>query len=393
MQTATGLCIFQINVAKCGPAHDAALVLASQSGVDLILIQEPWVFTNISQKKTKTQPSYLAFAPLADWTSRPRAMTYTRKGCGLSPFQASIHSRNLLRVCVQRKAKPMIDCWNIYNAPIGSLDTGEGLRLLLTLSETPEILAKDFNIHHSAWDTTTRNDTAAREALLAWTLVKGLLLLKPYGVPTHDAGGVIDLLFAQTGPNFKCQVRPDLEVGSDHRTLLTKLPDKGAEASDHGRLRYKACAWDNFRTILSNRLILSPQTDPEGKATFLVEKISGALRAACPRSREETRGCRWWTEECEKAHRDFCRARRLNNDAIQERRLFGKVVRKAMSEYWRQKIDGFANLTEAYKITSWHKKQTRPHTPPMTEPDGPAVTPVEKAKLFRDTLLSRHLNQ
>ncbi|KAI0995631.1 hypothetical protein K3495_g12548 [Podosphaera aphanis] len=52
----------------------------------------------------------------------------------------------------------MVDCCNVYNAPSGSLDPGQGLRNLLDLSECPDIVAGDFNIHHSLWDQTARRD-------------------------------------------------------------------------------------------------------------------------------------------------------------------------------------------------------------------------------------------
>ena len=40
-QESTGLCVLQVNVGKCGPAHDTALELAYQAEADIVLIQEP----------------------------------------------------------------------------------------------------------------------------------------------------------------------------------------------------------------------------------------------------------------------------------------------------------------------------------------------------------------
>ncbi|KAI0996865.1 hypothetical protein K3495_g11318 [Podosphaera aphanis] len=201
-QTAQDLCIFQVNVGKSGSAHDAALQLAFQSGADLILIQEPWIFSDYSRRTTKTHPSFLTFAPLPDWSDCPQVMAYTRKGKGLSPFQPSTHSRDLIRVCIYRRERRMIDCCNIYNAPIGSCRPGEGPQQLFALAERPDILAGDFNLHHSAWNPTSRSDGPERETLLSWTTSKGLFLLNPPGVPTHDAGTILDLCFTYLGPNY-----------------------------------------------------------------------------------------------------------------------------------------------------------------------------------------------
>lgn len=151
---------------KWSPAHHFALELASKSGADLVLIQEPCINTDLSRKLTKNHPEYNSFSPFPIWTSRPRVMTYTRKGRGLSPFQPSIHSRDLLRVCVSRRGKRTIDCWNIHNAPVGAAGAGDGLQLLLNLSDIPDVLAGDFNIHHSAWDPAAYNENSEGDSLL-----------------------------------------------------------------------------------------------------------------------------------------------------------------------------------------------------------------------------------
>ncbi|KAI1001410.1 hypothetical protein K3495_g6788 [Podosphaera aphanis] len=128
-------------------------------------------------------------------------MTYTRKGRGLSPFQPSMHSRDLIRVCIHRRGGRVIDCCNIYNAPIGSCNPAEGLQQLFALAERPDILAGDFNLHHSAWNPTSSSDAPDVETLLSWTTAKGLSLLNPPGVPTHVAGAILDLCFTRLGPN------------------------------------------------------------------------------------------------------------------------------------------------------------------------------------------------
>lgn len=392
-QIAQGLCIFQVNVGKSGSAHDAALQLAFQSGADLILIQEPWIFSDYSRRTTKTHPSFLAFAPLPDWSDRPRVMTYTRKGRGLSPFQPSTHSRDLIRVCIHRRGRRVIDCCNIYNAPIGSRNPGEGLQKLLALAERPDILAGDFNLHHSAWNPISRSDAPDGETLLSWTTAKGLFLINPPGVSTHDAGAVLDLCFTRLGPNSCCTVRQDLDCGADHRTIFSRILDESPEAPAQGRLIYSACDWAISCNTLKDLLVTPPLTNPDDEAKLLANSLSGALRTACPRSQERATGAPWWTQECAKAHREFCRARRLGFTALEERRNFGRTVKRAKREYWHKKIEGVSTVSEAYRITGWHKNKSHFHTPPIEGPNGPVITPEAKAQIFRNTLLSRHLGQ
>ncbi|KAI0994975.1 hypothetical protein K3495_g13206, partial [Podosphaera aphanis] len=256
----------------------------------------------------------------------------------------------------------MVDCCNVYNAPSGSLDPGQGLRNLLDLPECPDIVAGDFNIHHSLWDQTARRDPPDGEQLISWANSNGLVLLNPFGTPTHDAGATIDLFFTRLSPNACCEVRQDLEAGSDHRTLLTRISDDGPEESAQGRLHFAACDWPAFDIFLKDRLTHPPITNLDDEATFLVEALEGALRVACPRSRIKSVGAPWWSQECAKAHRNFCRARRHGLNAVAERRTFGKAVRKAKREYWCHKIEQVSNLAEAYQVTGWYKNRSRFHS-------------------------------
>lgn len=72
-----GLNIFQVNDKKCSTAHDTAFELATHSGANLILIQEPWIFSETTHTFTKTQPKCNALAPLPEWSDRPTVITCT----------------------------------------------------------------------------------------------------------------------------------------------------------------------------------------------------------------------------------------------------------------------------------------------------------------------------
>ena len=268
------------------------------------------------------------------------------------------------------------------------MDAGAGLASLLSLTQSPDILAGDFNIRHSLWDPAVCND-ACGESLLTWATEKGLFLLNNYGESTHDAGSVLDLCFVKECFKANYKVRHDLDVGSDHRTLFFRILDGGPEDPNPGRLRYAAADWPAFYNILRVRLRNPQMPDVNEEATFLAEAISGALRAACPRSRKQSSGRRWWTEVCSEAHRNFCQIRRQGLHAVNACRKFAKTVKNAKRDYWRNKIDQVASLTEAYKITRWHKKQTVSPMPPLVGPHGPVATPEAKAQTFRQALLSR----
>ena len=77
---------------------------------------------------------YETFTPLDTWTTRPRVMTYTRKGTGLKTTQLRpCSSRDLLFLQIQRSNGPTLTITNIYNAPQGGTDAGEAVDLLMEL--------------------------------------------------------------------------------------------------------------------------------------------------------------------------------------------------------------------------------------------------------------------
>ncbi|KAJ8063439.1 hypothetical protein OCU04_008657 [Sclerotinia nivalis] len=81
------LTILQANVAKGASSHELALSLANDSCIDIVLIQEPYIFSDISRRITKSHPAYETFTPLDNWETRPRVMTYTRKEAGIRASQ------------------------------------------------------------------------------------------------------------------------------------------------------------------------------------------------------------------------------------------------------------------------------------------------------------------
>ncbi|KIM92476.1 hypothetical protein OIDMADRAFT_139595 [Oidiodendron maius Zn] len=82
------LTLLQINVGKGGLSHEIALSYAFSEKIDLLLVQEPYIYKDLPRRITKRHPSFECFTPIDDWTSRqPRVLTYVRKGAGLQASQ------------------------------------------------------------------------------------------------------------------------------------------------------------------------------------------------------------------------------------------------------------------------------------------------------------------
>ena len=60
------LTILQINVGRGATPHEIALSLANDSLIDIILIQEPYIFIDRKRKITKFHPMYKSFTLLDD---------------------------------------------------------------------------------------------------------------------------------------------------------------------------------------------------------------------------------------------------------------------------------------------------------------------------------------
>jgi len=72
------------------------------------------------------------------------------KGTRLTTIQpTSSLSQDLLQVVLYGPDFPATTIWNVYNAPSGSEDAGQGLSFLLQQSPPPNTtIAGDFNLRH-----------------------------------------------------------------------------------------------------------------------------------------------------------------------------------------------------------------------------------------------------
>ena len=176
----TQLRVMQANVGRGGANHDLALTLAFDDNCDLLLVQEPWIHTNLELRCTKTHRGFETFSPLTTWNSRPRVMTYVRKGRQLRAGQPLADvSRDTLLVNLLNCERPML-IWNVYNAPNGSENFVEGLQALFRYSrQRPALVAGDFNIRHAMWDLTTMATPQEGEDLLSWAETFGLRCDRP----------------------------------------------------------------------------------------------------------------------------------------------------------------------------------------------------------------------
>jgi hypothetical protein len=158
----SSLSILSINVGKGTSSHELALSTAFNSSTDVLLVQEPRIFSDLDRRITKTHPSFECFSPVDTFDHTPRVMTYVRKGVGLRATQIRPLSQNdeiandLLFLTIQTPTNQPLMIINVYNAPIGNVYRSQGAATALMslpastfLSAT--FIAGDFNLHHLLW--------------------------------------------------------------------------------------------------------------------------------------------------------------------------------------------------------------------------------------------------
>ena len=176
-------------------------------------------------------------------------MTYVRKGAGLRAQQhRSIHSRDLLWVSVNGYR-----ILNAYRQPT----TPEVIDYVTTLTPTANCLVGgDFNAWHDTFEPGVANVHWGGE-LAQWSNDSGMDFIGEPGVPTHAASHVLDLTFSNI-TFARTEVREGMNCGSDHETLVTVIPGRGALPLDQFHYRVPEDDLPKFSSLVRNGVATLP---------------------------------------------------------------------------------------------------------------------------------------
>ena len=117
-----------------------------------------------------------------------------------------------------------------------------------------------------------------------------------------------------------------------------------------------------------------PSTAPtETELDDITNKITNLLTTALETVGRVPRGGghsgHWWTDDCQKAHQAFCRARRHIErhrwSQLDEYADYYKVIRREKRSYWQNRIDKATCEDDLYKIVQWHKLGPATRSPPL----------------------------
>ena len=391
------LTILQINVGRGATSHEIALSLANDSFIDIILVQEPYISTDRKRKITKFHPMYESFTPLDDWALRPRVMSYVRKGAGLNTTQLRpCTSRDLIFLQIRTRNTLPLDIVNVYNAPIGSTDTGAAVDLLIQTSQSfwrSALLAGDFNLHHPNWDPDHPSPSRQAEPFVDWLDNASFMFTSEIGSATQNHGNTLDLAFI-TGPLVAITtIAEHMDVTSDHSPLLTTINWSSRGAEPIKRLRFDTIDAERFKDLLQTSLSYpsvladSPTAkEIDSAAVNLTKAISGAYIGSAKRSLGQNTGQPWWNNDCKAAVQE-----NRAEFTVESARNLRNTVRKAKSKYWAEKLDSVKDIRDVFKMTKWHQSTGGYRSPPLIDPQDPTSPPAKSIEEKRALLIKELL--
>jgi ribonuclease HI len=395
------LTILQLNVGRGPAAHEIALSLAYSSDIDIILIQEPYIYTDLSRQITKRHPSYECFSPTDSWVTsgRPRVLTYVRKKRGIRASQLrpqlisqDVLSDLLLLQILSRSGQSALII-NIYNAPIGSIRPGEAAKALTLLPDShfsqSTVLAGDFNLLHSRWQPSLRcSPTTFAEPFVDWLDRLGLVLISEIDRPTHNRGNVLDLTFASGSlalAGTSTRIASHLDSTSDHRPLLTTMPWSHRFPETPQRLRFDTLDHLRFLSLLESNLasiecLAKTEEDLDSLANEITSAISTAYKGSARRTLAQGIGQPWWNNDCRKARQDY-------RSSLCSKRDFRRTTRRAQRQYWRDKLNAVTQIKDVFDMSKWHKSTGSFRSPPLKDPLRPNSLPAVAINEKRDILV------
>ena len=109
---------------------------------------------------------------------------------------------------------------NFYRRP----NTPEVLEYLCGLEPRGRfVIGGDANAYDPLWEPSLQTARNGGERLADWSRDSGMLYTGEPGVPTHDMGHTIDLVFSNI-PFVETVIDKALWSSSDHMTLITTIP-------------------------------------------------------------------------------------------------------------------------------------------------------------------------
>jgi hypothetical protein len=379
----TPLRLVQANTNRGIQATESLLEYAVQKRVDILLIQEPWIFrdkeTGYKDCRSINHPSFTALLPPHDDETRPRTLVYTSRLLQLQINPVRLDDPDCQTLEVRDSKGARIQVVNLYNEKdrqgVWTVD-----RCLYNLPLLPNsLLVGDFNTRHQSWDPTSSNNGLREDTLYSWIEDNCLLLRNAPGVGTFyrthmEAPSVLDLTLTKGALSRQELNWHTIDIGSDHLAVGMTIP---ATTSRLGNLPdiqaydTRKADWDLFRSHLLQEASVVPNTlDLEELATFFSNAISSAAKASIPQSQRSPYSKPWWTPELRDLRRELARSYKTLYTSIPDNReglslayllarnLYFQAIKKAKRDHWNKFLEN-TDPKSIFKAMSYTKLSTQ----------------------------------
>jgi ribonuclease HI len=408
-----GLRIMQANVNKSMEATEATLDMALHQGVDILAVQEPWIFLPLGESSYTNSRSinHSAFYSILppQTTLRPRTLFYISRTC---PAQVNLMAQLFkdpdimaIQVIHSSLSFTLVNIYNQEDQGDSSIWTVE--RQLDTFTPFgPIITVGDLNAHHSWWDPSVSSSVRA-SSLIAWTERNEMSLLNTPGEgtfwrPQMERMSTLDLAFVSTHllnriHNWKIHE----QTGSDHLPIsftlrLTQLSSPNPMIQE--RWKTSKADWAKFSSHLQNNPtgespcltssanmtqslhLLSSSTPPpiselDEAASLLTSMIQEAASASIPTASNTYKSKPWWNqslkEQRKQVNRAWRRARQygLIQDYLDKRNKYFSSIKEAKRTHWNNFLET-ATTSSIFKAMDYTKQTKVERIPQVRLPDG-----------------------
>lgn len=402
--------ILSLNVGRSSSAQEIALQLSFEKGIDILLVQEPYIYKDLSRKLTRKHQSFECFSPVDDWRVRPRVLSYTRKDNGLiysqiRPVCQGSGSADVLFLTFKTPKSPHTLLINTYNAPPGAINPNVGLEFLMSLPfsnfASKTIITGDFNLHHENWQPSYPGSASPlADKFTRWLDTRDFTLISDVDVPTHNRGNVLDLCFASAqlvASGINSSVQRDLDMTSDHKPLLITITSHSYRLAAIPRPRFATIDENTFTSLLNLQLqgmlplVEKTHQQIDTYAEALVHILYSSFAGSAMHSLPHNKGQPWWNQVCRDAKKRYKNVCRLGPPSRTDKKAFRKVVREAKRSFYLKKLADASVAKDVFDIAKWHKSKGNFRTPPLIDPLNLTAPPAQSLESKRNILINNLL--
>ncbi len=407
------LLVFQHNTARCSPTQQTLLNLANQARIDIILVQEPWIFERNDPVSYSTIQLTNYFTILPASQTRPRTATYIRKSSGVQFSNRTDLVDNPDLIILEIQEKNPFYLLNIYNEK----DDQNQFTIERTLQnrrlDKPYLIAGDFNAHHSWWNSKITKSRNAK-ALIPWLKLNNGALKSSPDIPTFSRKGcrdsTLDLLFSNTEKASDWAILEE-KSGSDHEIISfsISIQTQSLENQKNNQFapyNFLKADWEKFDTTLRNEVATHPFfLSPEftrfqnqnqnqslnansqslnldlGQTQFLdtlaatfTNIIQIAANRAIPKARINERSKPWWSKELGISRKEMSKFRRIwqQSKSSQDFKEFQRkknsyflAIKIAKRDCWNTYLEE-ATSKDVFRALNYTKRRENPILPSLT---------------------------